>query len=86
MSRTLLRRYLSYLEETFVVDDGGHLLAFGVKASKLSRSTVSRSLRSFLKTYQPAEATVVNLSLEAETEAEGIPVRFAAFPGCMVTL
>jgi uncharacterized protein len=67
-------------EVDFVVDDGGKLHAFEVKASSPSRPTVSRSLRSFIQTYSPASATVVNLGLEAEVDVEGLPVRFDRFP------
>ena len=70
-------------ELDFVVDDGGRLLAFEVKAQELSRPLVSRSLRSFLKTYRPESATVVNLTLDTEILVEDIPVRFIPFPGCM---
>jgi len=73
-------------EVDFVVDDGGTLGAFEVKASRLSKPTISRSLRSFLKTYRPAQATVVNLSLEAEVEVEDVPLRFTTFPTCMEML
>ena len=72
-------------EVDFVVDDGGRLLAFEVKASKLTRPTVSRSLRSFIKTYRPESATVVNLSLDEEITVEGAPVRFRSFPDCTDT-
>ena len=71
-------------EVDFVVDDGGRLMAFEVKAQALRRPVVSRSLRSFLKAYRPEAATVVNMSLEAETTVEGVPVRFASFPACML--
>ena len=70
-------------ELDFVVDDGGRLLAFEVKAQELSRPLVSRSLRSFLKTYQPESAMVVNLALDTEMLVEDIPVRFVPFPACM---
>jgi len=72
-------------EVDFVVDDGGRLHAFEVKAQSLGRDTVSRSLRGFLRAYRPESATVINLSLDAETEVEGTPVRFAAFPNCLGT-
>lgn len=77
-------RAQSGAEVDFVVDDGGDLHAYEVKASALARPTVSRSLRSFVKTYCPASATVINLSLDAEVEVEGLPLRFAAFPACIV--
>ena len=43
---------------------------------------LSRSLRSFLKTYRPGAATAVNLSPDTQILVEGIPVRFVPFPGC----
>ena len=67
-------------EVDFVVDDGGELHAFEVKASAPSRPTVSRSLRSFIQTYHPSSATVVNLALRAEVDVAGLPVRFDVFP------
>ena len=67
-------------EVDFVVDDGGRLVAFEVKAARLSRPVLSRSLRSFLKAYRPESATVVNLSLDEEVTAEGVPVRFVSVP------
>lgn len=70
-------------EVDFVVDDGGVLHAYEVKAGTPSRPTVSRSLRSFVATYRPASATVINLALDAEVEVAGLSVRFASFPGCL---
>lgn len=69
-------------EVDFVVDDGGQLHAYEVKASALSRPRISRSLRSFVATYRPASATVINLSLDAEVEGEDLSVRFQVFPEC----
>jgi predicted AAA+ superfamily ATPase len=70
-------------ELDFVVDDGGRLLAFEVKAQELSRPLVSRSLRSFLKAYRPESATVVNLALDTQILVEGVPVCFVPFPRCL---
>ncbi|MBT3220484.1 MAG: ATP-binding protein, partial [Proteobacteria bacterium] len=71
-------------EVDFVVDDGGQLHAYEVKASRPSRPTVSRSLRSFVKSYRPASATLINLALDDEVDVEGLTVRFASFPGCLL--
>jgi predicted AAA+ superfamily ATPase len=70
-------------EVDFVVHDGGRLMVYEVKARALAKPSVSRSMRSFLKTHRPECATVVNLSLADEISIEGIPVRFAVFPHCM---
>jgi predicted AAA+ superfamily ATPase len=73
----------SQAEVDFVVLDGGRTEAFEVKAQHLLRPTISRSLRSFAAAYAPAQLTVVNLSLEAETAIDRIPVHFCKFPECM---
>lgn len=73
----------SKAEMDFVVLDGGRVEAFEVKAQHLHRPILSRSLRSFVAAYAPAQVTVVNLSLDADTAAEGVPVLFRKFPDCM---
>jgi hypothetical protein len=56
-----------------------------VKASSLARPAITRSLRSFIRSYRPASATVVNLSLDAESDVDGTPVRFLPFPACLTS-
>ena len=73
----------SKAEVGFVVNDGGRILAFEVKAQLLRRPTISRSLRSFIDTHRPESATVVNLALNEQTKAGETPVRFVSFPECM---
>jgi predicted AAA+ superfamily ATPase len=73
----------SQAEVDFVVLDGGRMEAFEVKAQHLRRPALSRSLRSFAAAYAPAQLTVVNLSLEAETTIDRTPVCFRKFPECM---
>lgn len=70
-------------EVDFVVDDGGRIMVFEVKAKSLTKPSIGRSLRSFLKTYQPESVTIVNLSMSEEIIVEGVPVRFTVFPECM---
>jgi len=67
-------------EVDFVVNDGGVLFAYEVKAQRLGRPNVSRSLRSFIKTHRPRSVHVVNLSLDSDTSVEGVPVEFLSFP------
>ena len=74
----------SQAEIDFVVLDGGRIEAFEVKAQHLRRPVLSRSLRSFALAYAPAQITVVNLSLEADTAIDRTPVYFRKFPECMV--
>jgi len=69
-------RTKSQAEVDFVIDQGHDLLPVEVKAKALKRTTISRSFRSFINTYEPREAWVVNLSLEASIEVENTKVYF----------
>ncbi len=63
-------------EVDFVIDRGQDLLPVEVKAKSLTRPKISRSLSSFLDTYSPAEAWLINLSLEATVEVGKTKVYF----------
>lgn len=63
-------------EVDFVIHQGLKLLPVEVKAGNLKKTTVSRSFRSFLDKYQPAEAWVVNRSFRNETKIGKTRVRF----------
>lgn len=63
-------------EVDFVVNLGHAILPVEVKAVQLKNPQIERSLRSFITEYQPPEAWVVNLSLEAELQVEQTRVRF----------
>jgi len=63
-------------EVDFVLDLGHAVLPVEVKTSHLKNVQVERALRSFIHTYQPPEAWVVNLSLEAEVQVAQTRVRF----------
>lgn len=63
-------------EVDFVIDRGLDLLPVEIKAKRLKQPTLSRSLRSFLSTYQPQEAWVVNLSLDTVIEVGETKVFF----------
>jgi uncharacterized protein len=65
-------------EVDFVLQNGLNLLPIEVKSTKLSQPQVEKSMRSFIETYQPAEAWVVNRSLSAsifigKTEVKFVP-------------
>lgn len=70
-------------EVDFVVDDGGSLHAFEVKAKNLNKPGIGRGLRSFINKYQPESATVINLSLESQVKVQDMQVEFVTFPKCM---
>jgi len=63
-------------EVDFVVDRGHTVLPVEVKASHLKKTQVERSLRSFITDYQPPEAWVVNLSLEAALQIGNTQIKF----------
>ncbi|MCF8246164.1 MAG: hypothetical protein K9J37_07025 [Saprospiraceae bacterium] len=47
-----------------------------MKCSALVKPMLTRSFRNFIDTYRPAEAWVVNLSLDAVEKLDGTSVRF----------
>jgi predicted AAA+ superfamily ATPase len=63
-------------EVDFVVRKEEHLIAIEVKAASLKRPKVSRSLRSFVRAYQPDKVFVLNESLVDVMELEGRSVVF----------
>ncbi len=66
-------------EVDFVLDRKQSLLPIDVKYSELAKPQIGRSLQSFIRKYQPAEAWVVNLSLRTELQAGETVVRFLPF-------
>ncbi len=69
-------RSTSGAEVDFVLAQPGRLLAVEVKASPLSEPRLSRSTRSFIEAYAPAEVMVLNLALEAEAMVGSTRVRW----------
>ena len=64
-------------EVDFVWCAGGAMYAIEVKASTLSRPTVSRSLASFIDAYHPRRAAVVSTGSKGDEIARGdTPVLF----------
>jgi predicted AAA+ superfamily ATPase len=51
-------------EVDFVIDLKSEVIPVEVKASFLKKPSISRSLRSFIRKYQPKEAWIINLSLK----------------------
>jgi predicted AAA+ superfamily ATPase len=63
-------------EVDFVVRQGTRLLPVEAKAGALKKPTISRSLRSFIKKYQPTECWVVNKELRTNLLVEETTVYF----------
>lgn len=63
-------------EVDFVFDKTSDTLPVEVKCVPLTKPKITRSFRNFIGTYRPAEAWVVNLSLEAEVDLDGTTVKF----------
>lgn len=63
-------------EVDFVVQEGLKILPVEVKADRMARPQVERSLRSFLDTYQPPNAWVLNRSLKEQISIGATTVHF----------
>ena len=63
----------------FVLSDGDAIVPIEVKYSYLKNPEITRSLRNFISDYSPAEALIVNLSLETEIEIGNTKVKFIPY-------
>ena len=72
-------RTLDKAEVDFVLADGDSVLPVEVKYSRLKSPEITRSLRNFINAYSPAEAWVINLSLETEVEIGKTAVKFVPY-------
>lgn len=72
-------RTLDKAEVDFVIHDSKSILPIEVKYSKLKNPEVTRSLRNFITQYDPAEAWVINLTLEAEIKIGNTVVKFVPY-------
>jgi len=63
-------------EVDFVVQNGLSILPIEVKAERMKRPQVERSLRNFITTYKPAEAWIINRSLKESIQIEETEVKF----------
>lgn len=66
-------------EVNFVIDYKRKLLPIEAKYRKMKKPEYSRSLLSFIKSYSPQEAVVVNLTLDGVSQVGNTRVRFIPF-------
>ncbi len=75
----LFWRTLGKAEVDFVISEGESVLPIEVKCSQLKKPQITLSLRSFIKTYTPKEAWVINLSLKDEIRIGATAVKFIPY-------
>ena len=66
-------------EVDFVIDYGRGVLPIEVKYQKMKIPKITKSLRSFIKRYQPERALIVNLELETEMKLDKTVILFIPF-------
>lgn len=66
-------------EVDFVLHDGADVVPVEVKYKRLSHPVVERSLHSFIETYKPREARIINLTLRAQVYIGGTKVLFVPY-------
>jgi predicted AAA+ superfamily ATPase len=69
-------RSISKAEVDLVIFYGGEVIPVEVKAQRLSTSRISRSLGSFIDSYKPKRAIVINLSLTQASTRGGCEIFF----------
>ncbi|MCC7245100.1 MAG: ATP-binding protein, partial [Saprospiraceae bacterium] len=69
-------RTQSQAEVDFVLDFGTYQLPVEVKSAQMTTPKITRSLHSFIEQYQPAEAWVINRSLQETVVVGNTQVRF----------
>jgi predicted AAA+ superfamily ATPase len=72
-------RTRSGAEVDFVVDAGQSLYAIEVKAASMAEPRLSRSARSFIEAYRPAEFLVLNATLDRSDKIGSTVVRWVPF-------
>jgi len=73
-------------EVDFILDFGPKVIPIEVKYKDLKRPTVGKSLRSFIKKYEPQEAWIVNLNYKTEIKLEQTIIKFMPFYELIVGL
>lgn len=63
-------------EVDFVLQNGLDILPIEVKAERMKKPQVERSLHNFIATYKPAEAWIVNRNLKESIQIEDTEVKF----------
>lgn len=66
-------------EVDFILEVGRKFIPLEVKYKELKTPQITKSLRSFLKKYQPSKALIVNLGLEKSLSSEKSKVIFCPF-------
>ncbi|MDD4358462.1 MAG: ATP-binding protein [Candidatus Pacebacteria bacterium] len=66
-------------EVDFVIRDGLSVIPIEVKYSKLLNTQIAKSLRAFINAYNPAEAKVINLSLNDSVRVKDTNIDFIPF-------
>ncbi len=72
-----------------VIEHAGKTMAVEIKASNMKSPAFSRSLRSFVDAYHPAEVGILNLGLDTVADMDKTPVRFLtpeSFPSWVESL
>jgi len=63
-------------EVDFIIRSGDEALPVEVKCKELKDKDIGRSLKSFIKEYNPREAWVINIGLKNKVKVNGTLVRF----------
>ncbi len=66
-------------EVDFVIQKGVEIIPVEIKAATLKKPTISKSLRSFIKLYQPKEAFLINLDYEAKEIINSTTIKIVSF-------
>lgn len=72
-------RTIDRAEVDFVINKGNKVVPVEVKYKTLKKPEITRSLRSFIEKHKPADAMIINLSLETETFVDSTKIKFIPF-------
>ncbi|MDP3988676.1 MAG: ATP-binding protein [bacterium] len=72
-------RTKSKAEVDFVIERGAHILPVEVKYTRMKKTKIELSLRSFIKKYKPKRAYVVTIDLDSTVRYEDTTVIFIPF-------
>ena len=75
-SKVSFWRTVNGAEVDFILESGNEVLPIEVKYSALDRPIVQRSLRSYIDSYKPLRAIVINLSLDTSIQIENTEAVF----------
>ena len=66
-------------EVDFILDSGSDVIPVEVKFQSLKKDKISRSLRSFIRRYEPSKAYIINLNYKKITKTEKTTIYFIPF-------